>query len=260
MKGFYFALQHLTRIRIYNGEFDRRAFGRSPVFFPAVGLVLAGLVLLAKLLFDMLFPPPLAAACVVIAIVALTGGMHLDGLMDTMDGMCSGRPREIKLAIMKDSRVGAFGILGLACLLLLKFAVFLSMPWEQAVPVILLAMVFSRWAMVYAIARFPYARQEGLGLLYSMYTGKKELLLASACTFVIAAAVAGAAGLVILVLTWAWAYCLGCRVSSHLGGLTGDVYGAVAETTELVVYAVSMPVYEYLPALFHLPPSIAGLL
>ncbi|MFA7467427.1 MAG: adenosylcobinamide-GDP ribazoletransferase, partial [Desulfotomaculaceae bacterium] len=120
MKSFFFALQHLTRIRLYQGAFDDRAFGRSPVFFPAVGLLLGLLLWLAKVFFDLVFPDPLVAALLVVTMAVLTGGIHLDGFMDTMDGVLSGRPREKKLEIMRDSRVGSHGVVAGIIIVLAK--------------------------------------------------------------------------------------------------------------------------------------------
>lgn len=253
MKSFYFALQHLTRIKIYKGGFDELAFGRSPVFFPAVGLLLGLLLWLAKLLFDLVFPGPLAAALLVVTMAALTGGVHLDGFMDTLDGVLSGRSRERKLEIMRDSRVGAFGVLGLACLMLLKFAAFMSLPGWYACQTILMAAVLSRWAMTYVVARFPYARREGLGELVARYTGNRELLTASACTVLICLVTAGGAGLILLLGAWGWAHLFGSSMSAGLGGVTGDVYGATAELTELLIYLLAFPVFGMLPAVFRQP-------
>ncbi|MBF7083061.1 adenosylcobinamide-GDP ribazoletransferase [Desulfallas sp. Bu1-1] len=253
MRSFCFALQHLTRIRLYTGAFDESTFGRSAAFFPAVGLLLGLLVLAAGLLFKYLFPLPVVAALLVVTLVFLTGGIHLDGFMDTMDGIFSGRNRERKLEIMRDSRVGAFGVLGLACLLLLKYTAFLTMPPELMTQSILLAMTLSRWSMAYAIAFFPYARREGLGTLFHRYTGKREALAASASTLVFAGLIAGGAGFLLLLAAWGWVHFVGCKMTRELGGLTGDIYGATGETTEVLICLLSLPLYAYAPVLFGNP-------
>ncbi|AGL01343.1 adenosylcobinamide-GDP ribazoletransferase [Desulfoscipio gibsoniae] len=253
MKTFCFALQHLTRINIYKGDFDEAAFGRAAVFFPLVGLLLGVLLLSAQMLLSYIFPVPLIAGMLVVLMVIMTGGMHLDGFMDTVDGVFSGRPRAMKLDIMRDSRVGAFGVLGLACLLLLKYNVFLTVAIPLIYQAILLASILSRWSMVYAIACFPYARKEGLGTLYNRYTGKRELFWATGSTIIMVALVAWAAGLILLLAAWGWVHLMGSRLTGDLGGLTGDIYGATAETTELLIYLAVIPLYGYCSWLFSVP-------
>ena len=91
--SFCYALQHLSRIQIYKGPFDEQAFGRSSVFFPLVGLILGALLWVSFLGAVLVFPPPVVAALLVLVMVMITGGIHLDGFMDTMDGVFSGRPQ-----------------------------------------------------------------------------------------------------------------------------------------------------------------------
>jgi len=253
LKSFCFALQHLTRINLYKGEFDEAAFGRASLFFPVVGLLLGALLVLAQYILSNLFPAPPTAALLVVVSILLTGGMHLDGFMDTLDGVCSGRPRERKLEIMRDSRVGAFGVLGLVGLLLLKYSAFLALPVALVGQALLLAALISRWSMVYAIACFPYARREGLGTLYHRYTGKRELIWATGSTIIIAALVGWAAGLLLLLAAWGWVHYLCSKLTSELGGLTGDIYGAAAETTEVFIYLAVFPLFSNWPWLFSAP-------
>lgn len=252
LKSFCFAIQHLTRITVYKGDFDEAAFGRAAMFFPIVGLLLGLLLWLSKILLDQIFPAPLVAAMLVIIIVVVTGGIHLDGFMDSVDGLFSGRPRERKLEIMRDSRVGAFGVLGLVCLLLLKYNVFLTIAVTTVFQSMILAMVLSRWTMVYVIVGFRYARQEGMGKLNKQYTAKKELFWATVSTILIAGLVSGFVGVFLLLIAWGWGYFIGHRVTSELGGLTGDIYGATAETTEIVVYLTAVILFKYCPTIFTL--------
>lgn len=253
MKTFCFALQHLTRINIYKGGFDEAAFGRASVYFPWVGLLLGVLLALAQMFFSYVFPAPLVAGFLVVLMVIMTGGMHLDGFMDTVDGVFSGRPRDGKLEIMRDSRVGAFGVLALVCLLLLKYSVFLTLSSPLIYQSILLAVILSRWSMVYAIACFPYARREGLGTLYNRYTGRRELLWATTGTVVMVVLIAWMAGLILLLAAWGWVHLMGSRLTGDLGGLTGDIYGATAETTELFIYLAVFPLNGYWAWLFNNP-------
>ncbi|MHB8156287.1 MAG: adenosylcobinamide-GDP ribazoletransferase [Desulfocucumaceae bacterium] len=251
IKSFIFALQHLTRIHLYNPAFDERSLGRSGMFFPLVGLILGGILAGVDLLAGILFPPAAQAALVLVALVALTGGLHLDGFMDTVDGVYSGRPRERKLEIMRDSRVGAFGALGAFCLLLLKFGLIMGLGEGRLSAFIIMA-VTGRWAMTYAIARFPYARNEGLGKLYSLHTGHFELLIASLTALTVAAAAGGPGGIIILFSGFVITHILCGGLHKVLGGLTGDTYGALNETLEVFALALYLPLIKFAPQLFML--------
>ena len=253
MKSFFFALQHLSRIRLYHGEFDEIAFGKSSVFFPLVGLFLGVSLLLARQLYLLVFPLPVVAALLIVTMVTLTGGIHLDGFMDTFDGMFSGRSAERKLEIMRDSRVGAFGVLGLVCLMLLKYSAFLALPVQIITSSIVLATVLSRWAMVYLITFFPYVRKEGLGTLYSLHTGRREFALSTISAALITLLTTGAAGLIIWVILLMVVHLAALKVKAELGGLTGDIYGATCEGSELIVYLAVFPVYAISPQLFSSP-------
>lgn len=205
-------------------------------YFPLVG-ALIGLALLAVGWLAGVFWPPLAsAALLVIAWGTLSGGLHLDGLSDTADGVMSWRPREHKLEIMRDSRIGVMGALALIGALLLKLA-FLAgagANWWRAA---LLAPILGRWAMIYAIARFPAARADGLGSSVQGRLPLAHLLLAGTLVFIAAAAVAGPNGLAACLLAALGAHLLGRWWTHELGGLTGDTYGACCELVEVIALA-----------------------
>ncbi len=250
MSSFVFALQHLTRLPVWNVPFDERRLGRSGMFFPLVGLILGGLILAVDRLAGFLFPPAAQAAAVVVGLVALTGGIHLDGFMDTVDGVFSGRPRDKKLEVMRDSRVGAFGALAAVCLLLFKFALVTGLSGGGGFPALIMMTVFGRWAMTYAIARFPYAREEGLGRLFARHTGPFELAVASLTALAVAAAAAGAGGVLVLLASGLLAHLVCSYFKKILGGLTGDTYGALNEILEVFVLALYLPLHRYAPFLF----------
>ncbi len=205
-------------------------------YFPLVG-ALIGLALLAVGWLANLFWPPLAsAALLVIAWGMLSGGLHLDGLSDTADGVMSWRPRERKLEIMRDSRIGVMGALALIGALLLKLA-FLAdagASWWRAA---LLAPMLGRWALLYAIARFPAARADGLGSSVQGRVDQARLLAVSALVLLVAAAVAGVGGMLACLLAALGAHLLGRWWTRDLGGLTGDTYGACCELVEVIALA-----------------------
>ena len=245
MRSFFIGLQFLTRISIVHQEnWTVEDFGRSVKSFPLVGAVLgACYALVAYCLCIWLptlgweVPRHLSGVLLLLLPLLLTGGLHADGFMDTMDGVFSGRSRERKLEIMKDSRVGANGVTSFVLLLLLNWAILLDMPPFWLVPALFVMPVIGRCMMVGAITCFPYARPEGMGKAFAEYAGKKSLWLAFFLTAVCVAPwgpLAGAAFLVSAVFT----VCFARYITGVLGGLTGDVYGALTLLNEVQVLLV----------------------
>jgi adenosylcobinamide-GDP ribazoletransferase len=183
-----------------------------------------------------------------VLLALLTGGLHLDGFMDTCDGLFSLRSPAERLAIFRDSRVGSFGVVGAATLLLLQWTALGALPAGSRATMLLVTLAIARWAMVYAIVAFPYGRAEGLGRVFKEQAGGKALLAATLVAGLVAALLLGAAGLAALALAavaaWGFArYCLG-----RLPGLTGDTYGALDELVETLVLIALPPLVRLLPA------------
>lgn len=213
-------------------------------YFPLVGLLLAMLLCCVVLLMAPLVPQLVLAALLVVVLVILTGGLHLDGLMDACDGLFSGRTRERKLEIMRDSRVGSFGVLGGLCVLLLKFALLASIR-ERALPLALLVTLPStRWAMVLALRVFPSARATGLGAAFRQAVTTEHLMMAGIFVGAIVLVIGQLAGLITWVVVTGAALALGFWITRVLAGLTGDSYGAIAEVTEVVGLLVWVVLYN----------------
>jgi adenosylcobinamide-GDP ribazoletransferase len=238
--SFALALQFLTSApELLRREASPEEVGGSMAWFPAigalVGLALAGL----DALLGLAFPEPLRSALVVAAMVPLTRGLHLDGLMDTCDGLFGGWTPERRLEIMRDSRVGSFGVLAAAGDLLLRFAALLALPAGLRGLALVLAPTLGRWALVYATWAFPYARPTGLGAAFKQHVGRGQMLAATGLGLVLCVGAAlawrqpAAAGLV--ALGWLAAWLVGQLVLSKVPGQTGDTYGATNEVVELAV-------------------------
>ena len=216
-------------------ETDAKIFSGS-VYFPLVGVLLAVMLWLVVFLFGSHVSGLVLAALLVVALVVLTGGLHLDGLMDCCDGLFGGHSREHTLEIMRDSRVGSFGVLGGACILILKFALLASLDLRQLPFALLTILPVARWTMVLAMYAYPGARPSGLGMSFRQTVTRSRVICAFILTLIIAM-LAGhiIVGLIILVcgalLTWV----IGAYVTSTLGGLTGDTYGAITEIAEVVL-------------------------
>ncbi|MBC8078254.1 MAG: adenosylcobinamide-GDP ribazoletransferase, partial [Chloroflexales bacterium] len=150
---------------------------RSIPWFPLAGAMIGALTLPAGWLGDTLWGATARAALVVVAAGVITGGLHLDGLSDTFDGVMSWRPTERKLEIMKDSRIGAMGALALVAVLLLK-VVFLGAAGSEWWRAALLAPVLGRWADCYGIFFFPAARGGGLGRTFNELVQRRDFVFA----------------------------------------------------------------------------------
>jgi adenosylcobinamide-GDP ribazoletransferase len=158
--------------------------------------------------------------------------------MDSCDGLFGGSTRERKLEIMRDSRVGSFGVLGGACVLLLKFAFFASLR-ERSLPFALLVTLPSaRWAMVLALRMFPSARPAGLGAAFHQAITTEGVVLAGIVALAIVLVAGQLIGLIVWVMVTVTTLVLGFWITRSIGGLTGDSYGAIAEVVEVVALLV----------------------
>ena len=193
------ALGFLTVIRLRRrDEIKPEDLGRSLVCFPVVGLIigliLAGLYwLLAHVL-----PLSLVSGILIVASVVLSGGLHLDGFVDTCDGIGGHKSPEDRWRVMRDSRAGAFGIIGACCLLLVKYVSLNSVPENLLMRALLLMPIVSRWAMVYAVFVYPYAKPSGLGRAFKQETRWYWFLMATLITVVAAILLFRLVGLVIM--------------------------------------------------------------
>jgi adenosylcobinamide-GDP ribazoletransferase len=212
-------------------------------YFSLVGALLALLLALWALFLgaSLHLPSLMLAVLVLIVLVLLTGGLHLDGLMDSCDGLFGGTSREHKLEIMRDSRVGSFAVLGGACALLFKFVAFATLAdlgTYQLPLALLIALPAARWAMVLVVYIFPSARVTGLGPVFRQTVTVRRLVLAALIALIIALLAGRLLGLLALLGATLAALLVGLLATRVLGGLTGDVYGAVEEVSEMAALLV----------------------
>jgi adenosylcobinamide-GDP ribazoletransferase len=203
------------------------------LYFPLVGLLIGLVLSLLSVFIGPYLPALVLAALLVVVNIWLTGGLHLDGLMDACDGLFGGRSRERKLEIMRDSRVGSFGVLGGISVILLKFTLLASLRLYQLPLVFLLVLPVSRWAMVLAIFVFPSARPDGLGAAVRRVVTLRRVIIATVLVLLIAILIGRFVGLCVLGTTTLVTVGIGLWVTRNLGGLTGDIYGMIAEVTEV---------------------------
>jgi len=232
--GLFAALQFLTIIPVKR-QFSPKEVGRSIGYFPVVGifigLVLAGL----NYLLSLFLPPAVVNVLLVVSLVVLSGALHLDGLVDTCDGIAGHKTPEERWQVMHDSRAGGFGIIGVCCLLLIKYISLNSVPQSLIMLTLILLPVASRWAMVYAVFAYPYARPSGLGKVFKQGAGWPQLTMATLIALAVAAALFQLTGLVIMFAIWVIVVAMAAYLKRKFSGLTGDTYGAINEVAEVCV-------------------------
>ncbi len=235
MSGLILAVRYLTIIPVPGRSPKTLAsLGAAAPWFPIVGLGIGlGLVAVERVT-RVLFPPLLAALLTVTAWKLVTGGLHLEGLADCLDGLV-GRDAAHRLSIMRDSRIGAFGAIGLILFLSLEIAALseLSPPgWWR---VLLAAPVVARAVPALLARLFPPARAAGHGATFRAGLNARALPFALVTALVVAVAALGAAGVVAAAVAVLAALALGRFFTRRLSGLTGDVHGAAIEVAELAV-------------------------
>ncbi|MBU1853752.1 MAG: adenosylcobinamide-GDP ribazoletransferase [Candidatus Omnitrophica bacterium] len=234
MKNFLIALQFLTSIPVRIKNIDENKVSSS--YFPLVGLLL-GLILIGanRFLWFLGFEQFFINIILVILLIILTGGIHMDGLADTMDAFLSRKGKDEILRIMRDSRIGTMGVLSLVSIILLKIAFISSISLDLKEPSLILMCVFSRWSLVLSMFLFPYAREEGKAKIFVRNINIKVFIFSTVITILCAFMFWRVSGLVTLAVVALSAYIAGRAISERIGGITGDTLGAINEFAEIAV-------------------------
>jgi adenosylcobinamide-GDP ribazoletransferase len=227
------AFQFLTTFpAVIRRAFSAQELGRAVGYFPVVGLALGGILYGLVSGLRLIFPLPVVAVFVLAAWLLLTRALHFDGFLDTCDGLFGGFTPERRLEIMRDSRVGAFGVAGGGLLLLAKYSAIVSLPHLSG---LLLASVLGRWVLSIAIYAYPYAREKGLGRDMRDNVGWPQVALATVTTVLAAWLFTGWTGLLAFALAGIVLWLGANFILRRIPGLTGDSYGALCELAELAV-------------------------
>jgi adenosylcobinamide-GDP ribazoletransferase len=279
----FIMLGYFTRLPVPKIKFTEERFMKSMLLMPLVGLVIGAILVLIRFVLLWIGAPDLISGAVLVsAYIFLTGGLHFDGLADTCDGIFSGRTREQSLEIMKDSRIGVFGTLGLFMTGLFYFASFAEIP----IAGLLVFPVCGRACCLISASLAPYAREEGMGKATSMQGGAgavasavislvgSSFLTIPLSVFIVFAGrhlyipfvtsssdfytallikqkfmdifvTASLTSLIACALAAIVTIIMTKKIRKKLGGVTGDTFGAVIEVSSLVYMFVFIIFWRY---------------
>ena len=223
-----------------NRQVEPPEMAASMAFFPLVGLWLGAILWGFDFEAGKYLNRTLISALEVAIIALLTGGLHLDGFSDTIDGMYGGRGDTTRtLEIMKDSRVGAMGVIGIAMLLIVKVVALSSLPTGVRGGALVLMPTISRWSQVQMAINARYARKEAsLARPFVEYLEFKHFAVATVFAAGAVVIFGGTPGMIAFAASGL--FTLAARVYFHkkIGGITGDTIGAVNELDEVIVLLV----------------------
>jgi cobalamin 5'-phosphate synthase/cobalamin synthase len=241
-KRFATTVRYVTCIPAFGGqrrdELSQIDLSGLAKYLPAAGVLIGLILCLAFRLMNMCHVPDvLSGVILTITWLSLTGGLHFDGLMDTADGIFSHQTVERMLEIMRDSRVGNYGVMVGMSTLILKAACLSSLPPQDMLIVLLLCPIWARWCEAFAIGKFPYLRDSGMGKIWHDTMKYPEDLIKGSfvplATTITAALFRPLDAITISLATVISGYLAALMLARKFGGHTGDTYGAVVELSEL---------------------------
>jgi len=249
MRKLLIAISFFTRIPIKLNDVSNEEFYGSMILIPFVGLFIGILLYGASLLVSLIHFVQLQAVLMIITYIWITGGLHLDGFADTTDGLFSARDHDKMMEIMKDSRLGSFGAIGLILLLLTNWMCYtIILPQYSAA--LLIIPVFGRVASTMSTCFSTYAPGGGgLGKSIVEMTKPHHFILYLAGLLVLSLVVLGVPGLVAATLSFIPAFVLMKTLQHRIGGMTGDTIGMTIELNQtffMMIYSImiiNFPLY-----------------
>ncbi len=231
------AFQFLTIFpTIIKRMFTSQEMGRAVAWFPLVGIALGFLLYGVNYLAQIFFPISVSATITLFAWIIFTRAFHLDGFMDTCDGLFGGFTPERRLEIMKDSRMGAFGTIGGILVLLTKYTALHSSV--NLFAALILATTLGRFASPIAIYFFPYVRENGLGFEMKQQVTLKEIVIASLITGITCLFISSPLSFLLMLASVVISVLLSLYVMRLISGLTGDIYGTITTVVEMFVLII----------------------
>ncbi len=235
-----------TRIPVPKGiDHSGDTLNKSTRYFPLIGWIVGGFAALVYWLSYFVFPDSISIILSMIASVIITGAFHEDGFADVCDGFGGGYSTKKKLTIMKDSRVGTYGLLGLLFLISLKYFLLFEQQLSL-IPLLISVHALSRLAPVILIYRLDYVREDALSKIKPIGRKIKIAELLTAIIFaVLPLLLLGFWGFILIVPLLIIQWLTGWFFKRHLGGYTGDCLGAAQQISEIILYACILILWTY---------------
>jgi len=236
---FLAALQFFIRLplpEIIARHADHEAgLNRAATHFPLVGLAIGIAVAIVWAVAASLLPSIIAAGLALAAGMALTGGLHEDGLADCADGLGGGDTKEKALEIMRDSAIGTFGAAALIFSIGLRWAALTALSTSAGISALIIAHAVARGAIAIALRYATYARPEGTGKLVADGISSTELAIAVGISIAVGLLFGGMAGIAAGIIGFAAAALMLAIFRRRIGGYTGDALGAMEQMAEIAV-------------------------
>lgn len=242
MSNFFIALQFLTTIPVKSKkEIKDIEFAKSMAYFPLVGAVIGLILALAYNILNLIFPHQVNCAFILALSLLVTGGLHIDGFIDTFDSIAAREDRKRMLEIMREGRPSAIGIAAAIVLFLLKYSLLASLS-KGAIEVSLIAMAtLSRWSLVISSGLYPYAREgEGLGRRFTRNLSLKEGFISTAIAMLIAGLIFRLRIFILIPVICFVLISFNFYLYKKIGGITGDTLGALNEIVEVLTLALAI--------------------
>ena len=237
------SIQFLTIIRLGKSDerIEREDIADSIMFFPVVGLFLGGVCALVEFLLRDFIVSSLARSLFAVIILAVfTRGLHLDGVADCFDALhFAGQDREKALEVMKGKTIGAFGASALVIVIVGKIIALSALPEELWIKSLILIPALARWTSTIVARERAPASAKGLGYVFSVYSTGKAFLISGLISVAISFLVFGFNGVAIFIVVSIFSFLLARYFIRAFGGVTGDVFGAVIELSEVFGFLVA---------------------
>ncbi len=248
IKRFILMIQFFTTIPLQVSlKVDNRDFGKGLVFAPFIGLIIGVVLAGAYYCLALIFTKVILAALTFIIYIVLSGGLHLDGLGDTFDGLFSNRSKERILEIMRDSRVGTNAVLAVLSIFILNITLLSEFTRSQIIGALLLMPVAGRIGSLVGAGISKYARAgEGLGKSFIDFCGLREIFIGLVIYFGIFYFILSLKGIIIAIVPVVSAIFFAKVFGRKIGGVTGDILGAICELNQTVFLIVFYIVTKYL--------------